>query len=101
MGFAILEAGNGLSCTETGIHDHKHNRKMGLNFEKGPEGVKWELESAFFRGWKMGFYALGLGFMIMKTILWNLNWDFNKIMAGKMRLGSPPNCGVGTFFLKF
>ena len=32
----------------------------------GPEGVKWELGFAFFRGWEMGFCALGLGFMKQK-----------------------------------
>ena len=31
--------------------------------EEGREGVKWELGFAFFRGWEMGFCALGLGFM--------------------------------------
>ena len=30
---------------------------------EGLEGVKWELGFAFFRGWEMGFCALGLGFM--------------------------------------
>ena len=34
---------------------------------EGREGVKWELGFAFFRGWEMGFCALGLGFM-KKTI---------------------------------
>ena len=29
---------------------------------EGREGVKWELGFAFFRGWEMGFCALGLGF---------------------------------------
>ena len=32
-------------------------------FHEGREGVKWELGFAFFRGWEMGFCALGLGFM--------------------------------------
>ena len=27
---------------------------------EGREGVKWELGFAFFRGWEMGFCALGL-----------------------------------------
>ena len=31
--------------------------------QEGREGVKWELGFAFFRGWKMGLCALGLGFM--------------------------------------
>ena len=35
---------------------------------EGREGVKWELGFAFFRGWEMGFCALGLGFMKKKTI---------------------------------
>ena len=33
---------------------------------EGREGVKWELGFAFFRGWEMGFCALGLGFMKKK-----------------------------------
>ena len=33
---------------------------------EGREGVKWELGFAFFRGWEMGFCALGLGFMEQK-----------------------------------
>ena len=35
---------------------------------EGREGVKWELGFAIFRGWEMGFCALGLGFMKIKTI---------------------------------
>ena len=35
-------------------------------FPEGREGVKLELGFAFFRGWEMGFCALGLGFMIKK-----------------------------------
>ena len=35
-------------------------------FFEGREGVKWELGFAFFRGWEMGFCALGLGFMKKK-----------------------------------
>ena len=43
---------------------------------EGREGVKWELGFAFFRGWEMGFCALGLGFMKEKTKeKWE--WDFN------------------------
>ena len=30
---------------------------------EGREGVKWELGFSLFRGWEMGFCALGLGFM--------------------------------------
>ena len=33
---------------------------------EGREGVKWKLGFAFFRGWEMGFCALGLGFMKQK-----------------------------------
>ena len=35
-------------------------------FIEGYEGVKWELVFAIFRGWEMGFCALGLGFMKQK-----------------------------------
>ena len=34
--------------------------------EKTPASSKWELGFAFFRGWEMGFCALGLGFMKKK-----------------------------------
>ena len=44
-------------------------------FTEGREGVKWELGFAFFRGWEMGFCALGLGFMKKKIEKWE--WDFN------------------------
>ena len=48
---------------------------------EGREGVKWKLGFAFFRGWKMGFCALGLGFMKKKTIeKWE--WDFNLSNTG-------------------
>ena len=48
---------------------------------EGREGVKWELGVAFFRGWEMGFCALGLGFMKRKTIeKWE--WDFNLSNTG-------------------
>ena len=33
---------------------------------EGREGIKWELGSAFFRSWEMGFCALGMGFMKQK-----------------------------------
>ena len=50
-------------------------------FQEGREGVKWELGFAFFRGWEMGFCALGLGFMKKKTIeKWE--WDFNMSKSG-------------------
>ena len=49
--------------------------------KEGREGVKWELGFAFFRGWEMGFCALGLGFMKNKTIeKWE--WDFNLSNTG-------------------
>ena len=48
---------------------------------EGREGVKWELGFALFRGWEMGFCALGLGFMKEKTIeKWE--WDFNLSNTG-------------------
>ena len=34
--------------------------------QEGREGVKWELGFAFFRGWEMGFRALGMRFMKKK-----------------------------------
>jgi hypothetical protein len=37
-------------------------------FREGPEGVKWELGFAYFLGGKIGFHALGLGFISKKTI---------------------------------
>ena len=37
------------------------------SYFEGREGVKWELGFAFFRGWEMGFCALGLGFMKEKN----------------------------------
>ena len=47
---------------------------------EGREGVKWELGFAFFRGWEMGFCALGLG-LNRKTIeKWE--WDFNLSNTG-------------------
>ena len=66
---------------------------------EGREGVKWELGIAFFRGWEMGFCALGLGFMKEKTIekwewdfnLSNTDWDLKKkkTISWEMGLGSP------------
>ena len=46
----------------------------------GREGVKWELGFAFFRGWEMGFCAMGLGFMKKKIEKWE--WDFNLSNTG-------------------
>ena len=40
--------------------------KQTWGFNEGREGVKWELGFAFFRGWEMGFCALGLGFVKKK-----------------------------------
>ena len=45
---------------------------------EGREGVKWELGFAFFRGWEMGFCALG--FMKKKLEKWE--WDFNLSNTG-------------------
>ena len=44
------------------------------------EGVKWELGFAIFRGWEMGFCALGLGFMKKTIEKWE--WDFNLSNTG-------------------
>ncbi len=49
------------------------NEKKCDNFNEGPEGVKWELGFAHFLAGKMGFHALGLGFINKKTIE-NGNW---------------------------
>ena len=38
------------------------------NLGEGPEGAKWELGFAHFLAGKMGFHALGLGFINKKTI---------------------------------
>ena len=60
--------------------------------QEGHEGVKWELEFAFLRGWEMGFCALGLKkkkkntrkmgmglqFEQHRLGLWDLSWDFKK-----------------------
>ncbi len=37
-------------------------------YYEGPEEVKWELGFAHFLARKIGFHALGLGFMNQKTI---------------------------------
>ena len=71
--------------------------------QEGHEGVKWELEFAFFRGWEMGFCALGLRFMKKNTRkmgmglqfeqhrlgLWDLSWDLKKTISWEMGLGPP------------
>ena len=49
------------------------NEKKCDNFNEGPEGVKLELGFAQFLAGKMGFHALGLGFINKKTIE-NGNW---------------------------
>ena len=69
---------------------------------EGREGVKWELGLAFFRGWEMGFCALG--FMKKKNNrkmgmqfqfeqhrlgLWGLSWDLKKTISWEMGLGPP------------
>ena len=46
-------------------------------FHEGREGVKWELGFAFFRGWEMGFCALGLGLMKKKKTIEKWEWKFN------------------------
>ena len=68
------------------------------------EGVKWELGFAFFRGWEMGFCALGLRFMKKKNNrkmgmgfqfeqhrlgLWDLSCDLKKTISWEMGLGPP------------
>ena len=74
--------------------------------QEGREGVKWELGFAFFRGWEMGFCALGLGFMTKRKNntkmgmrfqfeqhrleLWDLSWDLKKTISWEMGLGPPP-----------
>ena len=52
---------------------------------EGCEGVKWELGFAFFRGWEMGFCALGLGFMKKKKKKKTIEkwvWDFSLSNTG-------------------
>ena len=73
-------------------------------YGEGHEGVKWELGFAFFRGWEMGFCALGQGFMKKKNNrkmgmgfqfeqhrlgLWDLSWDLKKTISLEMGLGLP------------
>ena len=45
--------------------------------KEGREGVKWQPGFAFFRGWEMGFSALGLGFM--KKNNRKMGMGFNKL----------------------
>ena len=54
-----LREGNGYEAWQSSF-DPEQNL---ANSIEGREGVKWELGFAFFRGWEMGFCALGLGFM--------------------------------------
>ena len=70
---------------------------------EGREGVKWELGFAFFRGWEMGFCALGLGLMKKNNRkmgmgfqfeqhrlgLGDLSWDLKKTISWEMGLGPP------------
>ena len=84
-------------------------------YSEGREGVKWELGFAFFRGWEMGFCALGLGFMKKKNNrkmgmgfqfeqhrlgLWDLSWDLKKTISWEMGFGpplhDPLSCASGT-----
>ena len=74
-----------------------------LILKEGREGVKWELGFAFFRGWEIGFCALGLGFMKKNNRkmgmgfqfeqhrlgLWDLSWDLKKTSSWEMGLGPP------------
>ena len=48
---------------------------------EGREGAKWELGLVVFRGWEMGFCALGLGFM-KKRAIEKWEWDFNLSNTG-------------------
>ena len=75
----------------------------GLSYE-GREGVKWELGFAFFRGWEMGFCALGLGFMKKNNRkmgmgfqfeqhrlgMWDLSWDLKETISWEMGLAPHP-----------
>ena len=71
---------------------------------EGREGVKWELGFAFFRGWEMGFCALGLGFMKnnrkmgmgfqfeqLRLGLWDLSWDLKKNNFLRNGIRNPPS----------
>ena len=87
---AILPTRSRISLTEPTI-------------EEGREGVKWELGFAFFRGWEMGFCALGLGFIEKNNRkmgmgfqfeqhrlgLWYLSWDLKKTISWEIGLGPP------------
>ena len=48
------------------ILNHLPNLMHAHTFKEGPEGVKWELGFAHFLAGKMGFHALGLGFINKK-----------------------------------
>ena len=52
--------------------------------QEGREGVKWELGFAFFRGWEMGFCALGLwlGFMKQKQQKMGMGFKFEQHRLG-------------------
>ncbi len=45
---------------------------------EGPEGVKWELGFAHFLAGKMGFHALGLGFINKKN---NRKWEWDEDLS--------------------
>ncbi len=46
----------------------RRSRIQSVHSLEGPEGVKWKLGFAHFFAGKMGFHALGLGFINKKTI---------------------------------
>ena len=90
--------------TDNGTDYNKDTKPLWCDFIEGREGVKWELGFASFRGWKMGFCALGLGFMKKKNNrkmgmgfqfeqhrlgLWDLSWDLKKTISWEMGLGPP------------
>ena len=77
--------------------------------------MKWELGFAFFRGWEMGFCALGLGFMKKNNRkmgmgfqfeqhrlgLWDLSWDLkkNNFLGNGIRTPpSQPSTNARTWF---
>ena len=52
------------------------------SIEEGREGVKWELGFAFFRGWEMGFCALGPGFMKKHNRKMGMGFQFEQHRLG-------------------
>ena len=55
----------GICCVRT-VYQSYSLLTMSLSYIQGREGVNWELGFLFFRGWEIGFCALGLGFMKKK-----------------------------------